>query len=129
MSNKTERLKFWLDEKDLRQLDRQARKAKMNRSEYIRFLVSNCRVIHAADINYEQYYAEFKELGDELNRYLYAMNTTGIFNEKKLDNVCNRILERMKDLETEISEKLIIEIQKAKGGTECETETIMSRCE
>ena len=38
MEKKTERIKFWLTDKELKQIDRKAGKLGMNRSEYIRYL-------------------------------------------------------------------------------------------
>ncbi len=34
MQTRTERIKFWLNDKDLKQIERKAKKAGMNRSEY-----------------------------------------------------------------------------------------------
>lgn len=129
MQKRTERIKFWLDDKALSKLERQAKKANMNRSEYVRYLIENCQVIHALGIDYDKYQAEFKALGDELDRYLIAINSADVFSEKKLESVCNRILELMKTLENEISEKLRIEIQKTEGGSKCETESTMFPCD
>ncbi len=129
MQKRTERIKFWLDDKILSKLERQAKKANMNRSEYVRYLIANCQVIHAPEIDYDKYQAEFKALGDELDRYLIAINSADVFSEKKLESVCNRILELMKTLEREISEKLKNELQKAKGGSKCETESAMLLCD
>ena len=42
MEKKTERIKFWLTDKEMKQIDRKARKLGMNRSEYIRYLIANC---------------------------------------------------------------------------------------
>ena len=64
--------------------------------------------------------------GDEND---YLMHTIGIFDEKKFDDVCDRTLTLMKELEAEISEKLRIEIEKAKGASECETESTISKCD
>ena len=48
--NRTERIKFWLTDKELKQIERQAKKARMNRSEYIRFLIKNCQLVRAPEI-------------------------------------------------------------------------------
>ena len=45
MEKKTERIKFWLSDKELKELDRQAKKAGMNRSEYIRKKIDESVVI------------------------------------------------------------------------------------
>ena len=117
MQKRTERIKFWLNDKDLKQIERKAEKAGMNRSAYIRYLIKNCPLVKTPDIDYEKWYGEFKELGDEFNRYLKAFNQTGIFNEKKADEVCFKILDLEKKLSAELTEKLEFEIQIAKGGT------------
>ena len=56
MEKKTERIKFWLTEKELKQIDRKAGKLGMNRSEYIRYIIANCKLVHTPDIDYESYY-------------------------------------------------------------------------
>ena len=40
MEKRTERIKFWLTDKELKQIDRKAKKLGMNRSEYIRYLIA-----------------------------------------------------------------------------------------
>ena len=118
METKTERIKFWLTDKELKRIERQAKKAGMNKSEYIRDLIKNCHLVKAPDIDYEKWYCEFKTLGDEFNSYLKGFNQTGIFNEKKADEVCFKIIALEKRLSAELTEKLEFEIQKAKGGIE-----------
>ena len=118
MEKRTERIKFWLTDKELKQIERMAKKAGMNRSEYIRDLIKNCPLVKTPDIDYEKWYLEFKALGDEFNRYLKAFNQTGIFNEKRADEVCFKIINLEKQLSAELTEKLEFEIQKAKGGIE-----------
>lgn len=129
MQKKTKRIKFWLNDEELAELEQKAKKANMNRSEYMRHLIDSCQIVHAPEIDYDRYLTEFKALGDELDRYLITLNTTGIFDEKKFDDVCGRTLTLMKELEAEISEKLRIEIEKAKGESECETESTISKCD
>ena len=50
MEKKTERIKFWLTDKELKQIDRKAKKLGMNRSEYIRYLIANCKLVHTPSI-------------------------------------------------------------------------------
>ena len=116
IDKKTERIKFWMTDKEAKQFERQAEKLGMNRSEYIRQLIRNARLIHTPDIDFERYYSVFKELSDEFNRYLKALNVTGIFNEKKADIVCRKIIELQKQFDDELTEKMNAEIQKSKGG-------------
>ena len=118
MQTRTKRIKFWLTDKELKQIERKAKKAGMNRSEYIRELIKNCQIVKTPDIDYEKWHLEFKELGDEFNRYLKVFNQAGIFNEKKADEVCFKIINLEKQLSAELTEKLEFEIQKAKGGIE-----------
>ncbi len=115
MEKKTERIKFWLTDKELKKLDRQAKKAKMTRSEYIRKKINESTVIISPEIDYESYYKEFHRLGDELNGYVVKLNTTGVFNEKKTDRIITELNELMKKFDTEATEKLNENIKKANG--------------
>ncbi|MDD6478911.1 MAG: hypothetical protein PUF48_03735 [Oscillospiraceae bacterium] len=116
IEKKTERIKFWLSDKELKQIDGNAKKLNLNRSEYIRLLIENCQVVKSPDINYDDYYTKFKMLGDEINNYKKMLNSVGIFNAKDVAGTCKNLLKLMKILETEITEKMRIEIQKTKGG-------------
>ena len=127
METRTERIKFWLTDKELKRIERQAKKMRMNRSEYIRNLINNCKLVRAPNIDYEKWYSEFKALGDEFNSYLKGFNQTGVFNEKKADEVCFKILDLEKQLSAELTEKLELEIQKAKGGLNAKRKTLCSR--
>ena len=77
MEKKTERIKFWLTDKALKQIDRKAKKLGMNRSEYIRYLIANCKLVHTPDIDYESYYNRLKFISDEINTHLIFLNQTG----------------------------------------------------
>ena len=70
MENRTERIKFWLTNKELKQIDRKAKKLGMNRSEYIRYLIANCKLVHTPDIDYEDYYNRLKFISDKINNHL-----------------------------------------------------------
>ena len=83
MEKKTERIKFWLTDKELKQIDRKARKLGMNRSEYIRYLIANCKLVHTPDIDYEDYYNRLKSISDEINTHLIVLNQTGTLDEAK----------------------------------------------
>lgn len=115
MSNRTERIKFWLNEKELKELDYKAEKAHMNRSEYIRHRINNCKVIRTPDIDYSRYTKQVKEIGDELDCRLEALEKDGIFNEKEVADVCKRLTDVLKALDSEITKKLKFEIKNAKG--------------
>ena len=77
MEKKTERIKFWLTDKELKQIDRKARKLGMNRSEYIRYLIANCKLVHTPEIDYEDYYNRLKDISDKINDHLIFLNQTG----------------------------------------------------
>lgn len=46
IEKRTERIKFWLTDKELKQIDRKAKRLGMNRSEYIRHIIANCKLVH-----------------------------------------------------------------------------------
>ena len=115
MSNRTERIKFWLNDEELTELDRKAEKAHMSRSEYIRFRINNWKVIRTPDIDYNKYTEQVKEIGDELDRQLAALKNDNIFNEAEVADTCERLANVLKALDFEITEKLKIEIQNAEG--------------
>ena len=74
---RTERIKFWLDDDELALVDKKAKAAGLNRSAYIRKLMSETEVIPATDVDYALYASEFRRLGRNLNERLKRMNTTG----------------------------------------------------
>jgi len=117
MESKTERIKFCLTDKELKQIERQAKKAGMNRSEYIRHLIKNCQLMKTPDIDYDKWHCELKALGDEFNRYVKAFNQTGVFNESKADAVCHRMIALGRQWSAELTELVVKEIEKAKGGS------------
>ena len=67
IEKRTERIKFWLTDKELKQIDRKARKLGVNRSEYIRYLIANCKLVHTPGIDYESYYNRLKFISDKIN--------------------------------------------------------------
>lgn len=115
MEKKTERIKFWLTDKELKELDRQAKKAGMNRSEYIRKKIDESVVIESPKIDYKSYSGEIHKLGDELNQHVIALNTTGVLDEKEVDRIIAELNTVVKKLNAEITEKLEENIRKAKG--------------
>ena len=64
IEKRTERIKFWLTDKELKQIARKARKLGVNRSEYIRYLIANCKLVHTPGIYYESYYNRLKFISD-----------------------------------------------------------------
>lgn len=115
MEKKTERIKFWLTDKELKQIDRKSRKLGMNRSEYIRHLIANCKLVHTPDIDYEDYYNKLKFISDKLNNHLIFLNQTGTLDEPQFHLLCEEAVETAKQLSNELTEKLDIEIEKSKG--------------
>ena len=114
MEKKTERIKFWLTDKELKQIDRKARKLGMNRSEYIRYLIANCKLVHTPDIDYESYYNRLKFINDKINNHLIFLNQTGTLDETQFRKLCEDAVETAKQLSNELTEKLDIEIEKSR---------------
>lgn len=115
MEKKTERIKFWLTDKELKQIDHKSRKLGMNRSEYICHLIANCKLVHTPDIDYEDYYNRLKSISDKLNNHLIFLNQTGTLDEPQFHLLCEEAVETAKQLSNELTEKLDIEIEKSKG--------------
>ena len=114
MEKKTERIKFWLTDKELKQIDRKARKLGVNRSEYIRYLIANCKLVHTPSIDYESYYNRLKSISDKINTHLIFFNQTSTLDEPQFHKLCEEAVETAKQLSNELTEKLDIEIEKAK---------------
>ena len=114
MEKRTERIKFWLTDKELKQIDRKARKLGMNRSEYIRYLIANCKLVHTPEIDYEDYYNRLKSISDEINTHLIFLNQTGTLDEPEFHKFCEEAVETAKQLSDELTEKLDIEIEKSR---------------
>ena len=114
MKTRTERSKSWLTDKELKQIDRKARKLVMNRSEYIRSLIANCKLVHTPDIDYESYYNRLKFISDKINNHLIFLNQTGTLDEPQFRKLCEDAVETAKQLSNELTEKLDIEIDKSR---------------
>lgn len=114
MEKKTERIKFWMTDKELKQIDRKARKLGMNRSEYIRCLIANCKLVRTPSINYESFYNRLKFISDKINTHLIFFNQTGTLDEPQFHKLCEEAVETAKQLSDELTEKLDIEIEKSK---------------
>ena len=114
MEKRTQRIKFWLTDKELKQIDRKARKLGMNRSEYIRYLIANCKLVHTPDIDYESYYNRLKSISDKINNHLIFLNQTGTLDEPQYHKLCEDAVETAKQLSHELTKKLDIEIEKSK---------------
>ena len=114
MEKKTERIKFWLTDKALKQIDRKAKKLGMNRSEYIRYLIANCKLVHTPSIDYESYYNRLKLISDQINNHLIFLNQTGTLDEPQFHTLGEEAIETAKQLSNELAEKLDIEIEKSR---------------
>ena len=114
MEKRTERIKFWLTDKELKQIDRKAGKIGMNRSEYIRYLIANCKLVHTPNIDYEGYYNRLKRISEEINHHLIVLNQIGILDEQRISRLCENADKTAKKLSNELTEKLDIEIEKSK---------------
>lgn len=114
IEKRTERIKFWLTEKELKQIDRKARKLGMNRSEYIRHIISGCKFVHTPSIDYENYYNRLKSISDEINHHLIVLNQICTLDEQRFHNLCEEAVEVSKQLSDELTEKLDVEIEKSK---------------
>ena len=114
IEKRTERIKFWLTDKELKQIDRKAGKLGMNRSEYIRYLIASCKLVHMPSIDYESYYNRLKCISDEISHHLIVLNQIGTLDEPRFDNLCEDAVKTAKELSGELTEKLDIEIEKSK---------------
>ena len=59
----------------------------LNRSAYIRKLMSETEVVPATDVDYALYASEFRRLGRNLNERLKRMNTTGEIDCNEIDRI------------------------------------------
>ena len=114
MEKRTERIKFWLTDKELKQIDRKAEKLGMNRSEYIRYLIADCKLVHTPNIDYDDYYNKLKSISDEINHHLIVLNQIGTLDEQRFSHLCENAVRTAKELSNELTEKLDIEIEKSK---------------
>ncbi len=114
MEKKTERIKFWLTDKELKQIDRKAKKLGMNRSEYIRYIIANCKIVHTPSIDHESYYNRLKCISDEINHHLIVLNQIGTLDEPRFNHLCEDAVRTAKELSDELTEKLDIEIEKSR---------------
>lgn len=114
IEKRTERIKFWLTDKELKQIDRKAGKLGMNCSEYIRHIIAKCKLVHTPNVDYESYYNLLKCISDEINHHLIVLNQIGTFDESRFNHLCEDAVKTAKELSDELTEKLDIEIEKSK---------------
>lgn len=114
IEKRTERIKFWLTDKELKQIDRKAKKLGMNRSEYIRYIIANCKIVHTPSIDHESYYNRLKCISDEINHHLIVLNQIGTLDEPRFNHLCEDAVRTAKELSDELTEKLDIELEKSR---------------
>ena len=86
----------------------------MNRSEYIRYLIADCKLVHTPSIDYKSYYNRLKLISDQINNHLIFFNQTDTLGEPRFHMLCEEAVETAKQLSNELTEKLDIEIEKSK---------------
>ena len=92
-----------------------AKRKNSNRSEYIRYLIANCKLVHTPSIDYESYYNRLKLISDQINNHLIFFNQTGTLDEPRFNHLCEDAVKTAKELSDVLTEKLDIEIEKSKG--------------
>ena len=102
---RTERINFWLGDKDLAEIDRRAKEQKCSRSELIRRIIQDMNVLPTPDVDYGYYESEFCRLGNALNDIVRDLNTTGILDKEALEDVWREIEDLSKWLLNELIEK------------------------
>lgn len=103
-----------MTDKDFKKIDCKARKLGMNRSEYIRHLIANCKLVHTPNIDYEIYYNRLKCISDVINHYLIVLNQIVTLDEPRFNHLCKEAVKTAKELSDKLTEKLDIEIEKSK---------------
>lgn len=101
------RINFWLGEKDLAKLDRQANEAKLTRSEYIRKLVREAKILPTPDVDYLAYADEFQRLGTLFNDCVKEYHSTGELDQVRAEAVWSEIKEKADRLRNELIEKTV----------------------
>ena len=113
---RTERINFWLGDKDLAEIDLRAKAEKCSRSEYIRRILSNAEIIPAPDIDYSGYASEFNRLGTILNDIVKDFNVTGVLDKEAMEEVWSQIKDLCERLRNEKKEKTVdLKVEEADG--------------
>ena len=89
--NKKERIKFWLNDKELSILDKKAKKAGLSRSAFIRKVIDRANLIPAADIDYKRYEDVFRGLNNDLESQVKKITMTGEINYEKINTIMTEI--------------------------------------
>ena len=77
-------------------------------------IIANCKLVHTPSIDYESYYKRLKCIRDEINHHLIVLNQIGTLEEPRFNHLCEDAVKTAKELSGELTEKLDIEIEKAK---------------
>ena len=101
------RINFWLGEKDRAKLDWQANDAKLTRSEYIRKLVREAKILPTPDVDYLAYADEFQRLGTLFNDCVKKYHSTGELDQVRAEEVWSEIKEKADRLRNELIEKTV----------------------
>ena len=102
---KTKRINYWLDDKYLAKLERQAEEANLARSEYIRKLIRDADIIPAPDIDYIAYSDEFQRLERLFNEYIEEYQATGTLDREGSETVWEEICKTGEKLRNELIDK------------------------
>lgn len=104
---RSNRINFWLGDKDLAQIGRKAKAAGICRSEFIRKLIRKAKIIPAPDVDFSAYAEKFKHLGYVLNEILKEYNAVGVLNNKAANIVWEEIISLAEQLRSELIDKTI----------------------
>ncbi len=102
---RNKRINYWLGLDDMIKLDGQAMEAGQSRSEYLRDLITEAKVLPAPQVDYLAYTKEFQQLGWEFNEYVREFNETGEFNMHDAEKVWLQIHETAERLRLELINK------------------------
>ena len=104
---RNKRINYWLGLDDIIKLDGQAMEAGQSRSEYLRDLITEAKVLPTPQVDYLAYAEEFRQLGWEFNEYVREFNATGDFNLRGAEKVWQQIHETAERLRLELMNKTV----------------------
>lgn len=113
---KTRRINFWLGDKALAKLDRQAKEIKLSHSDFIRKLICEAEILPTPNVDYMSYANEFKRLGRIFNDYVKKYNATGFLDHDGSEAVWQEIKETADRLRNELIDKTVkLEVETLHG--------------
>lgn len=104
---KTRRINFWLGDKALAKLGRQAKEIKLSHSDFISKLICEAEILPTLDVDYMSYANEFKRLGRIFNDYVKEYNSTSFLNHGGSEAVWQEIKETADRLRKELIDKTV----------------------